>query len=73
LAALVLPTTMLPRLNELTESVTCAVLDPLSATVCVPALSTMLSAPVKEPTVAGANVTEIAQEEPGATLVQVLV
>jgi len=74
LAALVLPITIVPRFKELGERVTCAVPDPVSATVCVPALSTIVSALVNDPIAVGVNVTEIVQDAPAARLApQVLV
>jgi hypothetical protein len=68
LAALVLPTTMLPKLNETAESVTCAAPDPVTATVCVPALSTIVKVAAADPATVGAKVTATVQEAPGATL-----
>jgi hypothetical protein len=72
--ALVLPSTTEPKLKLVGESVTGARPVPVSAAVCVPASSTIVSVPVALPAAVGANETEMAQEAPAATLaVQVLV
>ncbi len=73
-AALVLPTTTVPRFNELADRVT-GELEllpvPLRLTVCglFPALSVKLSVPVALPATVGVNVTPTLQLAPPATLV----
>jgi hypothetical protein len=74
LAALVLPTANVPKFKLLEETVACAMPFPVRLTVCVPGSSTIVSVPEAAPTVAGANETEMVQDEPAAMLaVQVFV
>jgi hypothetical protein len=65
-AAPVLPTARFPKLKLLGEKVTGATPLPLSAAICFPALSVIVTLPVALPAVVGENVTEIEQEEPEA-------
>jgi hypothetical protein len=72
-AALVVPTVWLPNVNVVGDSVTAGTPTavPVRATVCVldVALSVSVSVPVCVPALVGANVTEIVQLPPTATVV----
>ena len=65
-----MPTTTVPKLKELAESVTGTLPVPLRLTVCglVKASSVKVRAPVKLPLVVGVNVTPTLQLPPAATL-----
>jgi len=73
-AALLHPVTTEPKSRFVGERLTGFAPDPVSGTVCVPALSTIVSVPEAAPSAAGVNVTEIVHHEPAAMLpLQVLV
>lgn len=72
--ALVLATASEPKLRLLEETVTGALPLPVTATVCVPALSVMVRTPEAEPTTVGEKMIEIVHDAAGAMLpLQVLV
>jgi hypothetical protein len=65
-AALVVPTTTVPRLKLVDDRVTWALPLPVSPTICVPALSVTVSVPVADPIAMGVKVTDMAQDAAGA-------
>lgn len=66
--------TTLPKLKLVGENVTGALPVPESVTVCVPALSVIVTLPVAVPTTVGANDTWMVHEAPGVIgLLQLLV
>ena len=68
LAVLVLPTAHVPKLRLVGDKLTGLVPFPERLTVCVPALSLMVSTPYTEPKAVGVNLTEIVHEAAGAML-----
>lgn len=66
-AALVSFTAMLPKLRLVGDKLTGLLPLPERLTVCVPALSVMVTVPAAEPSAAGVNVTSIVHHSPGAS------